>query len=46
MTLASFALTGNVVGASLMLMNAFGDSGPSADEIIIEELGKLREEVQ
>lgn len=45
-TLASFALTGNVVGASLMLMNAFGDSGPSADEIIIEELGKLREEVQ
>ena len=46
LTLASFALTGNVVGASLALMSAFGDSGPSADEIILEQIHKLREEVQ
>lgn len=45
-TLAGFALTGNVVGAGLMLMSAFGDSGPSTDQLIIEELHRLREEVQ
>ena len=46
LTLASFALTGNVVGASLAIMSAFGGSGPSADELILKQLHKLREEVQ
>ena len=47
-TLATLTLSGNVVGTSLVLMSELGvfDSGRSADEIIVEEVGRLREDVQ
>ena len=43
--LATLALSGNLVGVGLGLIGSFFDTGPSADEIIIEEIGKLRQQV-
>ncbi len=43
--LATLALSGNLVGVGLGLIGSFLGTGPSADEIIIEEIGKLRQEV-
>ena len=44
--LASLALSANLIGVALTLFGSFVDTGPSADEVIIEEIGKLREQVQ
>ena len=44
MNLASLALTSNVAGAVLTVVDVFS-SGPTADEIILEELGRLRQQV-
>ena len=43
---AGAALTGNVLGAGLALIGAFVDMGPTPEELILEEIGKLREQVQ
>lgn len=43
---AGAALTGNVLGAGLALIAAFVDMGPTPEEVILEEIGKLREQVQ
>lgn len=45
MNLATIALAGNFVGAGLSLANAFMDTGPTGDEIILGELAKLSEQV-
>ena len=42
---ASAVLTGDIVGAVLPVLALVIDTGPSAEEIIIEELGHLREQV-
>ena len=42
---ASAVLTGDIVGAILPVLALVIDTGPSAEEIIIEELGHLREQV-
>ena len=43
---AQAILVNGYVSAGLILMNAFIDAGPSADEVILEQIGQLREEVQ
>ena len=43
--LAALALTGNMFTVVTGLASAFADGGSSSDEIIIEELGKLRQDV-
>ena len=45
MDLASIALAGNFVGAAMNLAGVFLDTGPSPEEIILEELGRLRKQV-
>ena len=45
-SLASLALSGNLVSVGLGLIGSVIDTGPSADEIIIEEIGKLRAQVE
>ena len=44
--LAAVALTGDVVGATLSLMDTFVDTGPTSEEVILEQLGELREAVE
>ena len=44
--LAAVALTGDLVNAGLLLADALGAGPPSADAIIIAEIGKLQEHVQ
>ena len=44
--LASATLTWNAAGAAMALSNALMDSGPSPDELIVEGIGKVREDVQ
>ena len=43
---AAAALTGDFLSAGLKLVSAFIDTGPTADEMILEEIGKLREQVE
>lgn len=43
---AAAALTGDFLSAGLKLVSAFIDTGPTADEMILEEVGKLREQVE
>ena len=43
---AGAALAGNVLGAGLALIGTFVDMGPTHDEILRDEVGKLREQVQ
>ena len=45
MGLASTALTGNFVGAAIGLVNAFIDSGPTADQVILEQIQNLHEHI-
>jgi hypothetical protein len=44
-SLSTIVMTGNVLGAVMNVINLFGDSGPSPDQMILEEIGKLRQEV-
>ena len=43
---AGMALTANFVGAAFTLVGAFQDSGPSPEEIILEEIVELRKDIQ
>lgn len=42
---ASLALTGNLVGTALSLIDAFGSSESSADELIMQEIAKIRQDI-
>ena len=44
--LAGLTLTWNVAGAALALTGVFMDTGPTADEIILEEIHKLQTQIQ
>ncbi len=43
--LSTVIMTGNVLGAVMNVVSLFGDSAPSPDQMILEEIGKLRQEV-
>lgn len=45
-SLASLALSGSLVSVGTALIGSLFDTGPTADEIIIEEIGKLRAQVE
>ena len=45
-TLASLALAGNFVGATLGLVDIFMDTGPSTDEIILDEVRRIAAQVE
>lgn len=45
-SMAGAALTGNIIGAALSLLPLFFDSGPTPDQMILDQIGKLREQVQ
>ena len=44
--LAGAALTGNLLAVGLGVIGAFADDGPTPEQIILEEIGKLREQVR
>ena len=43
---AGAALTGDVLGAGLTLIGTFIDMGPTADQLMLSEIGKVREQLQ
>ena len=45
-SLAHLALSGSLVNIGVSLIGSLIDTGPTADQIIIEEIGKLREQVE
>jgi hypothetical protein len=45
-SLAAIGMTGNVIGAVMTLVGLLGESGPSLDQQILEQLGRLRQEVR
>lgn len=42
---ASLALTGNLVGSALSLVGVFSDSGPTPEELILQEIAALRRDI-
>lgn len=44
-SLSTVIMTGNVLGAVMNVVSLFGDKGPTPDQMILEEIGKLRQEV-
>ncbi|MFN8489946.1 MAG: hypothetical protein U0350_20335 [Caldilineaceae bacterium] len=44
-SLSTVVMTGNVLGAVMNVVGLFGDSGPTPDQQILEEIGKLRQDV-
>ena len=44
-SLSTVVLTGNVLGAVMTLLPLFMGSGPSEHELVMQEIGKLREQV-
>lgn len=44
-SLGTVVMTGNVLGAVMNVASLFGDDGPSPEQLILEEIGKLRQEV-
>jgi hypothetical protein len=44
--LGGVVLTGNIVGAALSIVSLFGSQGPTPEQMILEEVGKLREDVR
>jgi hypothetical protein len=44
-SLGTVVMTGNVLGAVMNVVSLFGDDGPSPEQMILEEIGKLRQEV-
>lgn len=44
-SLSSVVMTGNVLGAVMNVVSLFGDSQPSPEQMILDEIGKLREQV-
>ena len=43
---ASLTLTANFVGAAFTLVGAFGSSGPTPEQMIFEQIGALRKDLQ
>lgn len=41
--MGSAVMTGNIIGAVFSIINAFGDSGPTPEQIILEEIGQLKQ---
>jgi hypothetical protein len=44
-SLSTVLATGNALGAVMNIVSLFGDSGPTPDQMILEEIGKLREQI-
>ena len=44
-SLSTIVMTGNVLGAVMNIVALFGETQPTPEEIILEEIGKLREQV-
>ncbi|MEZ4706146.1 MAG: hypothetical protein R3A44_03010 [Caldilineaceae bacterium] len=44
-SLSTVVMTGNVLGAVMNVISLFGDSGPTPEEQILEEIGQLRQQV-
>ena len=44
--LAAAAMTGNIVGAVMTVVNALLDTGPSFEQVVLEEIGALRDQVE
>ena len=42
---ASLVMTASYVGAAMMVVSAFQDSGPSPEQMILEEIAKLRKDI-
>ncbi|MGO1052862.1 exo-alpha-sialidase [Crossiella sp. CA198] len=45
-SLATVAFTGNVIGAISTLVSLFASSGPTVEQVILEEIGKLQKQVE
>lgn len=45
-TFSTLAMTGNVLGAVMNVVSLFGDSEPTPEELILAEIGKLRQQVE
>ena len=44
--MGSAAATGNFIGAAFALVGAFAPSGPTPEQVILEEIGALREDIK
>ncbi len=44
-SLSTVVMTGNVLGAVMNVVSLFGDAEPTPDQMILEEIGKLRQQV-
>lgn len=44
-SLSTVVMTGNVLGAVMNVVGLFGASGPTPEQMILEEIGKLRQQV-
>lgn len=44
-SLSTVVMTGNILGAVMNVVNLFGSSGPTPDQMILQEIGKLRQQV-
>ncbi len=44
-SLSTVVMTGNILGAVMNVVSLFGDSEPTPDQMILEEIGKLRQQV-
>ena len=44
-SLSTVVMTGNVLGAVMNVVNLFGGAQPTPDQMILEEIGKLRQQV-
>ncbi|GAA2781816.1 sialidase family protein [Crossiella cryophila] len=44
-SMATVAFTGNVIGAISTIASLFAGAGPTVEQLILEEIGKLREQV-
>lgn len=42
---SSVVMTGNILGAVMSVVSLFGNSGPTPEQQILEEIGKLRQQV-
>ena len=42
---SSIVMTGNILGAVMSVVSLFGNSGPTPEQQILEEIGKLRQQV-
>ena len=42
-TLGAVAFTGDVIGAAMQVFSLFGDTGPSPDQVILEQIGQVKQ---